>query len=81
MSKGPKYSGQNAKPSRKCGWRKKSSNEAAKRATPEERAAYHSMKMIGDRLNKETNRKERNKKRAMARKSGKDNFRASRKSS
>ena len=79
MSKGPKHSGQNAKPSKHCGWRKKGSNEAAKRATPEERAAYHTMKMIGDRLAKDTNRKARNKKRAQARKSGKDNFRALRK--
>ncbi len=80
MSKGPKYSGQNAKPSRKCGWRKKSAS-AGKAASPEERSAYWSAKQAGDRLAKSTNRKERNKKRAMARKSGKDNFRASRKSS
>lgn len=80
MSKGPKTAGQNAKPSKKCGWRKKASG-SAKNATPEERSAYWSAKQAGDRLAKSTNRKERNKKRAMARKSGKDNFRASRKGS
>jgi hypothetical protein len=76
---GPKYSGQNAKPSKKCGWRKKTSN-AGKNSSPAERASYWSAKQAGDRENKKTSRKERNKKRAMARRSAKDNFRMSRKS-
>lgn len=78
MGKGPKHSGQNAKPSKKAGWRKKSSVTGGKGASLEERRAYHAAKQAGARDAKAKSRKERNKLRAAARKSSKTGFSESR---
>ncbi len=71
---GPHHAGQNAKPSKKAGWRKKKSNVGGKGATLEERRAYHAAKQAGARDAKSKSRKERNKLRAAARKTGKQGF-------
>ena len=57
---GPHHAGQNAKPSKKAGWRKKKSSVGGKGATLEERRAYHAAKQAGARDAKSKSRKERN---------------------